>query len=137
MNNNNHPAIVSVRYRTANLYRDERMLHLLDQQYRTADTPDRGTCPNDIMVYHDQDGSISINNSQSSVIIPNRANQTGSIADKKRREILPVSIRDVKARKHMQVSDVYCHVRGLGILSLDAITAGAMSLMEVTAHILV
>ena len=37
----------------------------------------------------------------------------------------------------MQVSDVYSHMRGLGILSLDAITAGAMSLMEVTAQILV
>ena len=37
----------------------------------------------------------------------------------------------------MQVSDVYSHMCGLGILSLDAITAGAMSLMEVTAQILV
>jgi hypothetical protein len=100
------------------------MLHLLDQQYRTADTPDRGTCPNVIMVYHDQDGSISINKSQSSVIILNRADQTGFIADKKRWKILPVSVWDVKARKHMQVSDLYCHMCGLGIMSLDAITAG-------------
>ena len=38
---------------------------------------------------------------------------------------------------NMQVSDVYAHMRGLGILSMDAITAGAMSLMEVTAQILV
>jgi hypothetical protein len=48
-NNNNHPAIFSVRYQTADLYKGERMLHLLDQQYRTADTSDGGTCPNDII----------------------------------------------------------------------------------------
>jgi hypothetical protein len=113
------------------------MLHLLDQQYRTADTPDRGTCPNDIMVYHDQDNSVMIHKNQSVVVIPNRVDQVGSTTDKKRREIPPVSVRDVKPRKHMQVSDVYCHMRGLGILSLDAVTAGAMSLMEVTAQILV
>jgi len=137
MNNNNQPPIVSIRYRTANLYKGERMLHLLDQQYRTADTPDRGTCPNDIMVYHDQDNSSIINKNQSLVVIPNRGDQSGFTIDKKRRDVPVVSVRDVKPRKHMQVSDVYCHMRGLGILSLDAVTAGAMSLMEVTAQILV
>ena len=86
MNNNNQPTIVSVRYRTANLYKGERMLHLLDQQYRTADTPDRGTCPNDIMVYHDQDGSVVTNKNQSVIIIPNRVDQAVSSIDKKRRE---------------------------------------------------
>jgi hypothetical protein len=137
MNSNNHPAKISVRYRTANLYKGERMLHLLDQQYRTADTPDRGTCPNDIMVYRDHERAVQINKAQSSVIVPNRVEQTGAIDEKKRRDNLPVSDRDVKARKQMQVSDVYSHMRGLGILSLDAISAGAMSLLEVTAQILV
>jgi hypothetical protein len=137
MNNNNHPAIISVRYRTANLYKGERMLHLSDQQYHTADTSDRGTCSNDIMVYRDHERAVQINKSQSLVIVPNKTEQTGAKAEKKRRDNLPVLIRDVKARKHMQVSDVYLHMRGLGILSLDAITAGAMSSLEVTAQILV
>jgi hypothetical protein len=110
MNNNNHPAIISVRYKTANLYKGERMLHLQDQQYRTADTPDRETCLNDIVVYRDQDRAVQINKSQSSVIVPNRVDLTETIAEKKGRDNLPVSIRDVKARKHMQVSQrVFTH----------------------------
>ena len=85
--------------------------------------------------YHgvrDLDKALKINKHTSSSIIPNRYDHTKAISDKKRRENLAVSVRDVKAWKNMQVSDVYAHMRGLGILSLDAI-----SLMEVTAQILV
>ena len=135
--NNNKATIISVRYKTAALFKGERMLHLIDQQYRTVDTPDRGLCPNDILVFRDIDKSVQFNKPQSGVVLPNRTEQSGVTSEKKRRDTLLVPARDVKARKHMQVSDVYAHLRGLGILSMDATTAGAMSLMEVTAQILV
>ena len=124
-------AVIYVRYMVAALIKDgKRLLKIIDQGNVSADTPDRGLCPIDQLLYVDLSATGDIAIPGPAIVIP-----TSTQSHAKEGQAVPLAT--VMKRRQMNVSHLFHRMRSLDVISQNALLAGEQIVQDVALAIIV